>query len=712
MSKKGKKEKFTYNKKSITSSILGIFRHSPQKAFNYKQLASLLNIKDESTRQLITTVLIELRDTDTLEEVYTGKFKIKSKGGFITGIVEMNSKGFGFIRSEDLSEEIFVSQRNLNHALHGDEVKVYLFAKKKSAAMEGEVVHIIKRARETFVGTVEISGAFAFLVPDHRHMPYDIFIPLQHLNGAEDGQKAVAKMTDWPDKAKNPFGTIIEVLGDSGDNETEIHAIMAEFELPMNFDADVLREAELIPEEITEKEIKTRKDFRNITTFTIDPEDAKDFDDALSVEFLDNGKFRIGVHIADVTHYVEEGSILDNEAYARATSVYLVDRVVPMLPERLSNYICSLRPKEDKLCFSAVFVLDENAAVEETWFGKTIINSDRRFAYAEAQSVIDTGEGDMVQELLTVNKLATKLRAMRFKKGALGFERTEVKFTLDEKGKPLGVFFKEATDANHLIEEFMLLANRSVAEYAGSSGDSKRTFVYRVHDLPDPEKLEQFSNFIRRFGYGKLNTGSGNAIASSMNALLEQVSGKKEQDVIETLAIKAMAKAEYSTKNIGHYGLAFNNYSHFTSPIRRYPDMMAHRLLFHYLNKGESLSSKHFEKKCKHSSDMEHKAAMAERASVKFKQVEFMSDKIGEVFSGVISGLTEWGIYVEIVENKCEGMVPLRTLTDDYYQFDEDNYIIMGRRTKRKFQLGDEVEVEIIAANIQKKQLDLCFVDA
>jgi ribonuclease R len=705
--KRGKRNSYKLNKQVLTNKMMGLFTNNPSKLFNYKQIAKQFEITDDSTKGLITAILYELRDSGALVEVSRGKFKMSQQGGYITGEVQLTIKGAGYIISEESDEDVFVTQSNLKHALNGDIVKVYMYAKRKGRQPEGEVVEIIKKSKVNIVGVVEVSKNFAFMIANSRQMPYDVFIPLTKLKGAQNGDKVVVQITEWPEKYRNPFGEVVSVLGKPGENETEMHAILAEFDLPYEFDKEVEKAANEISEVITEQDYKERRDFRDITTFTIDPADAKDFDDALSIQKLKNGNWEVGVHIADVTHYVKKKSIVEKEAYERATSVYLVDRVVPMIPEKLSNLVCSLRPNEEKLCYSIVFELDENADVLDQWIGRTVINSDKRFDYEEAQLIIEGGEGPFKEELLMLDGLAKKIRARRFKNGAISFDRVEVKFNIDEDGKPLGVYFKEMKDSNQLIEEFMLLANKRVAEFIGkvAKGEKAKTFVYRIHDKPDPEKLAKFSNFIQRFGYSINTTGHKN-ITTSINDLLDEIQGKKEQNVIETLAVRSMAKAVYSTKNVGHYGLSFPFYTHFTSPIRRYPDMMVHRMLTSYMSGDVSKNKGKYEEMCKHASEMERRAAEAERASIKYKQVEFMKDHIGDEFDGIISGVTEWGFYVELNESKCEGLVHIRELDDDYYFFDEDDYAIIGRRNKKTYQLGDPVKIRIVRADLEKKQLD------
>lgn len=716
MAKKFSRKKQGVKKSYLFEEILKVLAANPNKSLNYKQIAADLNITDHSQRLLINAILEELKTNDAVSETERGKFKIKTIEKHVFGIVDMTSSGTAYVVSEETEHDTFIPQRKTLNALHGDLVKVRLIPR-RSGKQEGEIIEILERAKTEFVGTIQVSPRFAFLVPSNNRVHVDIYIPLEKLNGAKDGQKAIARIVEWGKNSVNPIGEIIEVLGNVGENNTEMHAILAEYGLPYHFPKDVEKAADLIPIQITEQEIAKRKDFRGITTFTIDPVDAKDFDDALSIQKLDNGNWQIGVHIADVSHYVKPGSMIDKEGFSRATSVYLVDRVVPMLPEILSNNVCSLRPNEEKLCFSAVFEMTNDAEVVDEWFGRTIILSDRRFTYEEAQQTIETGEGEFKDEILTLNRLAKILRANRFKKGSIAFDKMEVKFHLDEAGNPTGVFFKIAKDSNQLIEDFMLLANRKVAEFVGKRSaerkkekENQRAFVYRVHDKPNPDKLEEFAQFVSKFGY-KLNTKNEKAVADSMNNLLKEVNQKKESGMIEMLAIRTMAKAIYTTKNIGHYGLGFEYYTHFTSPIRRYPDVMVHRLLQHYLDGGKSPDIEKLEEQCKHSSDMEKLAAEAERASIKYKQVQFLQDKIGEEFDGIISGVTEWGIFVELNENHCEGMVRLRDLQDDNYYFDEDNYCLRGKKYGKVLTLGDQVRISVKRADLVKKQLDFALVE-
>jgi len=713
MSKKRKKTNSTRIRKSeLIQLIINVFTDNPEKTYNYRQVAKILDINNDSQSEFIHELIYQLCDDDFLKEVSRGKFKLNSRGGYITGTIDRQGIKT-FLIPDDDGEPVFIPERKTNNALPHDKVKVFLYARRRGQLPEGEVVDIIQRAKDTFVGVLEVSDNFAFLVCDNRVLAQDVFIPKNKLNGAKNGQKVIVKLSKWEPNLKSPVGEVIDILGEKGNNDTEMHAILAEFGLPYKYPEKVEEAANKIEASITKEEIAKRIDMRDVTTFTIDPKDAKDFDDALSVRKLDNDLWEVGVHIADVTHYVRNGSIIEKEAKERATSVYLVDRTIPMLPERISNGICSLRPNEDKLTYSVVFQMNEEAEVKHYEIAKTVIHSNRRFTYEEAQNIIETQTGDFKDEILLIDNLAKKLRKKRFDNGAIAFDRVEVKFEIDEKGKPLSVYFREQKDANKLIEEFMLLANKTVATHIGKPDKKQKakTFIYRVHDVPDINKLQNFAQFISKFGYKLKTTGKLTAVSGAINKLLDDAQGKKEQNLIETLAVRSMAKAIYTTENIGHYGLAFDYYSHFTSPIRRYPDMMAHRLLERYLSGGKNVNAQEYEELCKHSSDMEQLAANAERASVKYKQVEFMAQYVGVVFDGVISGITEWGIYVELIENKCEGMIPIRDLDDDYYIFDDKNYCLVGRRYNKKYQLGDEITIRVAKANLDKKQLDFVLAD-
>ncbi len=693
------------NKDSLLIKILQIMGAHPEKAFNYKQIAAKLEFDSESVRKQIQKDLKKLVKSNKIEEVSRGKYKIKQKKLYI-GVIDMTNNGSGFAIVDELEQDIFIPNYRLNKALHGDLVEVEIIKQKPGKRPEGEVVNIIERAKTHFTGIVKMFKNYAFIDPDDVKMYKEIFVSKDHFNGAKNGEKVVVEIYDWPEKVGSPLGKIIKVLGQPGDHEVEIHAILDEYDLPYEFDPEVLDFAEKLPKEITPQEVKKRRDMRQVTTFTIDPLDAKDFDDALSIQKLDNGRYEIGIHIADVSHYLQPDTILDKEAYNRATSVYLVDRVVPMLPEVLSNELCSLRPHEDKLTFSAVFEMDESGKVYKEWYGRTVTHSDRRFTYEQAQEIIEGADGDFKKEILLLDKIAKQLRKQRFKRGALSFDRIEVRFKVDDKGNPVEVYFKESKDANKLIEEFMLLANRKVAEFVTKKLPPKdKTFVDRVHDEPAPEKLQDLNNIVQKFGY-KLDLKSRKSIIKSINHLLEEIQDKPEKNMLETLTIRSMSKAVYTTDNRGHYGLAFDYYTHFTSPIRRYPDVMVHRLLQDYLNRKPSPNKEAYEKKCVHSTNMEIQASSAERDSIKYMQAKYIADFKDVPFEGVITGVTEWGIYVELTANKVEGLVRRTEMRDDYYYYDEDQYAMIGEITGKKYQLGDVVTVKVKKTNPEKKQID------
>ncbi|WP_462337869.1 ribonuclease R [Phocaeicola barnesiae] len=711
--KKEKKGGKRMKKKELVEMLISYIRIRPLEAFSLKQLFQGLNLTTHPLKMLCADTVQEMVEDNFLIEVEKGKYKLNDKGQILTGTFQRKSNGKNSFIPEDGGEPIFIAERNSAHAMNNDKVKVALCAKCKKKSLEGQVIEILERANTTFVGTLKVSKNYAFLLTETSTLANDIFIPKDKLKGGKDGDKAVVKITEWPEEAKNPFGAVIDILGKAGENTTEMHAILAEYGLPYTYPQNVEAAAEKIPAEITPEDYAEREDCREVVTFTIDPKDAKDFDDALSIRQLKPGLWEVGVHIADVSHYVKEGSVIDKEAAQRATSVYLVDRTIPMLPERLCNFICSLRPDEEKLAYSVIFTLNERAEVKDYRIRHTVIKSNRRFTYEEAQQIIETGEGEYKEEILTLNKLAQILREKRMANGSINFDRCEVRFEIDETGKPLSVYFKESKEANKLIEEFMLLANRTVAEHIGKVPKNKKAKVlpYRIHDLPDPDKLDNLSQFIARFGYKIRTGGSKTDVSKSINRLLADINGKKEQNLIETVSLRAMQKARYSIHNIGHYGLAFDYYTHFTSPIRRYPDLMVHRLLTRYLAGGRTAQADKYEALCEHSSAMEQTAASAERASIKYKQVEFMGERIGNVYDGVISGVTEWGLYVEINENKCEGMVSMRDLGNDYYEFDEKNYCLIGRRHHQKFSLGDPIQIKVARANLEKKQLDFVLAD-